>query len=96
MASERDKSNLDQERPTAKVVRDFHTNSDVDANQDALHHTLGPGTNQAASGGHNHDGANSALLLDGYTIAGSRTGGSALISVIGALQRLGAKDETTA
>lgn len=95
MANEREQEE-NSERPSVRVVREFHTNSDVDANQDSLHHTIGPGVNQAASGGHNHDGANSSLLLEGYTIAGSRTGGSALVSVIGALQRLGASDETTA
>lgn len=37
-----------------KSHTDAHTNSDVDADRNAMHHTLGPGPNQAAPGNHDH------------------------------------------
>lgn len=83
-------------RPDPRTVMDFHTNADTDATNEALHHTLGTGSNQAASGSHRHDGTDSFLLLEGYTLSGSRGGNSALATVIGALVQLGANDETTA
>lgn len=94
--SERSRREENDPRPPVRVVRDFHTNSDVDSSKDALHHTLGTGNNQAASGTHSHDGADSVQLLAGVVIGGSRSGGQALVSVISALTRLGATDETTA
>lgn len=96
MAKQDLREDIDKDRPPVRVVRDFHTNSDLDSNQDAQHHTIGIGMNQAASGAHNHDGANSVKLLEGYTLGGSKSGGAALESVIGALVRMGAIDETTA
>lgn len=49
-------------RPSAKEIRDFHSNADTDGSAKALHHTLGPGPSQAAPGNHSHDaGASSAL-----------------------------------
>lgn len=83
-------------RPSQRIVNEFHTNDDLNRDAQAHHHTLGIGVNEAASGAHNHDGSNSVQLLAGYTITGSRSGGGALISVIGALQQLGAQDSTTA
>lgn len=78
------------------VVKSFHKRSDVDSSAQAQHHTLGQKAGQAASGDHNHDGANSRKLLKGTTITGSRSGGAALVSVIDALEKLGATDATTA
>ena len=47
---------------TSEEVNLFHLNSDRDSAKTALHHTLGSGPNQAASGDHNHDGKNSAKI----------------------------------
>jgi hypothetical protein len=82
-------------RPDAVTVREFHTNADTDTSPDSIHHTIGSGYNQAASGQHNHDGANSPLLLEGFTVSGSKGGNTALASVIAALVKLGAADSTT-
>jgi hypothetical protein len=76
-------------------VRRIHENADTDGSARAVHHTLGPGRDQAASGAHIHDGGDSRLLLDGSTITGSRSGGTALTSVIALLVQLGATDATT-
>lgn len=83
-------------RPDAVSVREFHTNADTDATPDSLHHTIGPGVNQAASGQHNHDGSNSPLLLEGFTLSGAKGGNSAVASIVSALVKLGATDSTTA
>lgn len=83
-------------RPPQRMVNEFHTNDDLDRDSNAHHHTLGVGINQAASGGHNHDGTNSVQLLAGFTLSGSRSGGGALITIISALEQLGATDSTTA
>lgn len=82
-------------RPAPKVVSEFHTNSDIDTSAGAQHHSLGIGANQASPGPHNHDGSNSVLLLEGFTLTGSKSTGAALASIISALVRLGAADETT-
>lgn len=82
-------------RPAPQVVAEFHTNSDVDAEKDAQHHTIGTGVNQASSGSHKHDGNDSFLLLDGVEIIGAKGGNTALASVIAALIGMGAKDSTT-
>lgn len=82
-------------RPDPNTVREFHQNADTDSSGDAIHHTIGPGTNQAASGQHNHDGNNSPLLLADFTVTGNKAGNTALISVIAALVKLGASDSTT-
>jgi hypothetical protein len=86
----------DKEAVDAKTVNKFHNKSDVDSASTAQHHTLGPRADQAASGKHNHDGRNSPKILEGTTLTGSRSGGSALDSVISALVQLGATDSTSA
>lgn len=83
-------------RPPQRMVNEFHTNDDLNRDAQAHHHSLGIGVNEAASGAHNHDGSNSVQLLAGFTLTGSRSGGGALISVISALEQLGAQDSTTA
>lgn len=86
MATEDDKS------PKAETVADFHNNADTDSGRTALHHTLGPGRNQAASGSHTHDGNDSPRLLSGTIINGADN--NALISsIINALVKLGAEDK---
>lgn len=79
-----------------RVVQQIHKNADTDTGQTAIHHTLGPAPDQAASGTHTHDGNNSRQLLAGVSITGSRGGNVALASVIDALEALGATDNTTA
>lgn len=83
------------EKPDSKSVNEFHTNDDVDNDQQSHHHTLGPGINQAASGGHSHRGDDSVLLFDGIAITGSISGGTALRSVIAMLEEFGASDSTS-
>jgi hypothetical protein len=82
-------------RPDPASLREFHINDDVDSGQDAHHHTIGPGVNQAASGAHQHDGNDSALLLEGITITGTKGTAACDSSIISALMRLGATDSTT-
>lgn len=82
-------------KPDAVVVDDFHTNSDLDSRPEAQHHTLGPLPNQAAPGNHRHDGGDSALILEGITVAGSRATDAWRLSVMAALVRLGVTDSTT-
>lgn len=86
----------EEARPESKVVADFHTNSDVDSDNESQHHTLGPNKYQASPGSHRHDGTDSVPLLGDIEITGSRGGNTALASVIAALVALGAKDSTTA
>lgn len=81
--------------PTTKEVTDFHVNSDKDGSRTALHHTLGPKPNQAASGNHTHDGGDSAQLLGDVTFTGSRAGAGMVPQLIAALVSLGATDTTT-
>jgi hypothetical protein len=38
-----------------QYFKDAHAKSDVDVSRTALHHTLGPGVNQAAPGNHTHE-----------------------------------------
>ena len=83
-------------KPPNQVVDDFHENSDLDARAESQHHTLGPSPTQAAPGNHKHDGGDSALLLEGETIAGSRSSDAWRISVNAILVRLGAIDNSTA
>jgi hypothetical protein len=82
-------------RPDAISVRELHVNADTDTTPDALHHTLGPGVNQAASGAHFHDGNDSALLLEGQTVTGAKGSAACDASIIALLVRLGATDSTT-
>ena len=79
-----------------QVVKDFHKRSDVDSSAQAQHHTLGIKAGQSSPGDHNHNGDSSVKILKGTTISGSRASGAALISVIDALEKLGATDATTA
>jgi hypothetical protein len=76
-------------------VEHLHTNADTDVRPQALHHTLGPGANQASPGDHNHDGTTSPLLFDKHIITGSKTDGTALNSVIQILTAFGAEDQST-
>lgn len=82
-------------RPDANTVREFHLNSDTDSTPDALHHTLGPGVNQAASGAHAHDGNDSALLLEGQSITGTKGTATWASSINALMVRLGATDSST-
>lgn len=86
----------EDKRPDPQTVAEFHTNDDVDSNKQAHHHRLGIGANQASPGQHKHDGSDSVLLLEGFTLSGSKGGNAALASVITALVQLGATDSTTA
>ena len=79
-----------------ETVNRFHNKSDLDSSSDAQHHTLGIKKDQASPGDHKHDGTSSKRLLEGTSIIGSRSGGGALVSVIDALEKLGATDSTTA
>jgi len=83
-------------KPPAQAVEDFHTNSDVDARAEAQHHTLGPNPNQASPGDHTHDGGDSAFILEGEVISGSRASDAWRLSVNAILVRLGATDNSTA
>jgi len=82
--------------PDGQAIRKFHQNADTDTDPTAIHHTLGPGVNQAASGSHDHRGADSVVLGEGITITGSKGGNAALQSVISAMvEILGVTDSTT-
>jgi hypothetical protein len=83
-------------KPTPTQVKEFHTYADTDTDDQALHHTLGPGNNQAAAGTHDHKGANSVLLFDGIAITGSRGTATCVPSIIALLVQFGADDQTTA
>lgn len=83
-------------KPSAEEVDDFHTNSDLDLRLESQHHTLGPNPNQAAPGDHVHDGGDSALILEGFTITGSRSTDAWRVSVNALLVRLGATDSSSA
>jgi hypothetical protein len=82
-------------RPDSTTVREFHVNADTDVTPDALHHTLGPGVNQAASGAHAHDGNDSALLLEGQSITGTKATAAWASSINALMVRLGATDSST-
>lgn len=83
------------EIPSAEDLEKLHTNADTDLRAEALHHTLGPSGNQASPGSHTHDGGDSALLLSGTTISGSRDSDAWRLSVNAILVRLGATDSST-
>jgi hypothetical protein len=95
-SSSRKISGNNAEKATAQEVDDFHTNSDLDLRLEAQHHTLGSGPNQAAPGDHIHDGGDSALILEGLTITGSRADDAWRVSVNALLVRLGATDSSSA
>jgi hypothetical protein len=85
--------------PTAAQVTKIHENADKDGSPKAIHHTLGPGPNQAAAGNHTHDGGQSAKLdqiMADITVTGSRGGNAALASLLSLLaSNFGLKDTTT-
>ena len=81
---------------TKEEVDRAHVNSDRDASSNAQHHTLGPDKHQASPGDHTHDGGDSKSLLEDVTISGSRTDGTAVASIIAALEQLGATDGSSA
>lgn len=79
-----------------RVVAQIHKNADTDSDKTAIHHTIGPGPNQVASGAHTHDGAESRQLGAGIQITGAKGGNAALASLIAALVNvLGFEDNTT-
>lgn len=80
----------------SQAVTEFHKKDDLDASAVAHHHTLGNKPGQASPGDHVHNGINGKRILAGTTITGSRASGAALVSVIAALVKLGAKDSTVA
>ena len=82
-------------KPSAQQVNEFHTYADTDSTKDAIHHTLGSGQNQAASGSHRHNGSDSPRLWEGKTITGSRSTGAAVASIIALLVEQGATDSST-
>jgi len=94
--SERKVNPAQAAKPTTEEVDNFHTNSDVDLRKESQHHTLGPNPSQASAGDHNHDGGNSALILDNLAITGSRSTDAWRLSVNALLKRLGADDNSTA
>lgn len=50
-------------RSTPKLIQaNTHEGADTDSSHNALHHTLGRGSNQAAPGDHTHDGVDSLQL----------------------------------
>lgn len=83
--------------PPNRVVSEFHKNASVDSRKEDIHHTVGPGSAQAASGTHRHNGSDSPLLLEGMIITGNKTTApaSVLASIILVLKKLGATDSTT-
>lgn len=88
----------DDEAPSAEEVIKFHKFADVDSKPEAMHHTLGPSGNQAAPGNHTHNGQDSPLLLEGMIMVGDKNANppaAVLNSIIQAMVRLGARDNTT-
>lgn len=82
--------------PPTEEVEKFHSNAEVDVKATSIHHTLGPGEFQAASGSHTHNGGDSPLLLEGYTLIGSISNPTSMLpSIIQCLERLGAKNSTS-
>ena len=81
--------------PSAEEVERLHQNADTDARKEAIHHTVGPGENQASPGNHNHRGGDSVQLLGGVTITGSRGSDAWRLSITQALVALGATDSST-
>lgn len=81
---------------SSEQVDRLHVNADTNVRAESLHHTLGPGETQASSGSHTHDGGDSPLILEGFTITGSHSAGTSLTSIVACLVRLGAADNSTA
>lgn len=88
--------NLGQNILDPRVVAQLHKNADTDSDKTSAHHTIGPGPNQAASGIHTHDGAETRQLGLGVTLTGSKGGNAAVASIVAALvQILGVTDNTS-
>lgn len=85
--------------PPQRDVTAFHKYDDLDASQDAHHHTIGPSKNQAASGRHDHQDEGGAPLFDSTIdiITGSRAAAVASIldQICDLLEKLGAQNATT-
>jgi hypothetical protein len=81
--------------PAYEAVQAFHTNADVDADTNALHHTVGSQPAQASPGDHTHDGGSSSPILQGTTISGVRGTAAYQASLEAALVRLGASSAAT-
>lgn len=82
-------------RPDASVVSEFHTFADTNSGKEAIHHTLGTGANEAASGAHTHNGVDSALIIPGTQINGAKATATWAASVNAILVSLGAVDNST-
>lgn len=82
-------------RPDPNTVSQFHTFDDVDANKDSHHHTIGTGTNQAASGSHTHNGSDSSFIIPGTAITGTKATVGWAASVNAILVAMGAVDNST-
>jgi hypothetical protein len=82
-------------RPDASAVSEFHTFADTDSGREAIHHTLGPGANQAASGAHTHNGNDSPMLIPGTIISGTKASVAWASSINAILVSLGAVDNST-
>lgn len=80
---------------TSDDIQKLHDKSDKDGSAQALHHTLGTGANQASPGNHNHRGGDSARLLEGITVTGSRDGNVALTNLLIVLREFGLNDSTS-
>lgn len=91
----------DSVRPSAREVRDFHSNSDLDAGAQAHHHSLGPNSNQASDGAHTHDGKSSKTVLlsdivkTAPTVTGAKAGNAALTSLLTQLASIGIITDST-
>lgn len=84
--------------PSAQEVSRIHQKADTDVRDESIHHTLGSAPGQASPGNHTHDGSNSALILEGVTLVGSKSAQpptAVLSSIVQALVRLGARDNTS-
>lgn len=81
--------------PSAKDVETAHTNADTDVRPESLHHTLGAAPSQASPGNHRHMGGDSLPLFDDV-VTGSRSGGTAMSSLLSILSKYGITDSTTA
>lgn len=99
MADKPEESRIDLTKiaqpPTAEEVTRLHTYADTDSRAEAIHHTLGPGKWQASPGDHDHKGGNGRPLFAGYTMTGSRTSGTAVLSIAQILAAFGAVDNTS-
>lgn len=87
---------LGKQPPSSDQVKKFHEKADSDASPKAIHHTLGPGHNQASPGDHSHDGGNSTQLFTSVTFTGSRATFSSIEQqLVNAIVSMGAVDNTT-